>query len=688
VIEGNEIQRYVDRIEVGVATVPAGRQWILPRLFNPVRRTFLRDAERRVPLRLTAEVDCWKLDLPEKGLPEQGTQAAPRPPLTLVIETEGAPQWDIPVGVELASDGVITLPAHRALVNGELLRYEPQPSKNTVGYWTRAEDWCEWRLDGAPPGRYHVEILQGCGKGQGGSEVQVRLGTQRLGFQVEETGHFQNFVMRRLGEVEISDEPTPRLALQVVRLAAAAAMDVRLVRLVPVDHAPRPNVVLLLTDDQSFETVGMLGMQRVATPNMDRLAERGRLFTHAYNMGSWSGAVCVASRTMLNTGRFLWTAENVYQDLEDQRLAGRLWSQLMAGAGYDTYMTGKWHLPADPQQSFAEVRHVRPGMPQDTEAGYNRPLPDQPDRWLPWDREQGGFWQGGTHWSEVVADDSIEFLEQAAKRERPFFMYLAFNAPHDPRQAPREYVERYPTEQVEVPSNFQRLYPFAEAIGCGKTLRDERLAPFPRTEHAIRVHRREYFAAITHLDAQIGRILDALQATGKADDTYVFFTSDHGLAVGHHGLVGKQNMYDHSVRVPLVVAGPGVSAGVCNSSVYLQDLMPTALELAAAGRPEQVQFASLTPALRGAPHQPYDRVYGAYLRLQRMIISGGYKLIAYPAAGRLRLYHLSEDPEETVDLADNAELRPLVRKLFGELVELQREMGDSLDLASSFPSWR
>ena len=160
----------------------------------------------------------------------------------------------------------------------------------------------------------------------------------------------------------------------------------------------------------------------------------------------------------------------------------------------------------------------------------------------------------------MVANHSQDFLAEAGDRDEPFFMYLAFNAPHDPRQSPAEYVAKYPAENVLVPRNFAPLYPFAEKIGCGRKLRDERLGPFPRTHHAVQVHRQEYYAIITHMDVMIGRILDALQATGKSDNTWIFFTADHGLAVGQHGLFGKQNMYDHSVRVPFVVIGPGRQA--------------------------------------------------------------------------------------------------------------------------------
>ncbi|MCB1707051.1 MAG: sulfatase-like hydrolase/transferase, partial [Halioglobus sp.] len=193
-------------------------------------------------------------------------------------------------------------------------------------------------------------------------------------------------------------------------------------------------------DDQCFDTLRSMGNTEIETPNLDRLVARGTTFTHAYNMGSWSGAVCVASRMMLNSGKFVWHAERDYGQTSKLYLERqRLWPQLMASAGYDTYFTGKWHVRADAAKAFKVAEHVRGGMPNQTEAGYNRPIEGQPLKWTPWDESFGGFWQGGKHWSEVVGDDAISYLDMAKQSDNPFFMYIAFNAPHDPRQSPKEY---------------------------------------------------------------------------------------------------------------------------------------------------------------------------------------------------------------------------------------------------------
>lgn len=447
----------------------------------------------------------------------------------------------------------------------------------------------------------------------------------------------------------------------------------------------RPNVLFIFADDQAFDTVRSLGNSEIQTPNLDRLVRSGTTFTHAYNQGSWSGAVCIASRTMLNSGRSLWRAEAIYRTSEAERQAGRWWSEHLRAAGYDTYMTGKWHCTAQAEQAFDFVTHVRGGMPNQTPQGYDRPRRDRRDAWSPYDPQFGGFWQGGKHWSEVLGDDAEAFLQQAAQRDQPFFMYLAFNAPHDPRQSPQAYVDRYPAERIAVPASFLPEYPFQNQIGCGPGLRDEKLAPFPRTEHAVQVHRQEYYAIITHMDDQIGRILDALQRTGKQDRTYIFFTADHGLACGHHGLMGKQNMYDHSLRVPLIVAGPGIPADRrLDGAVYLQDIVPTSLELAGLAPPDHVEFKSLLPILDGQRERNYEAVYGAYLGLQRMVVRDGMKLIVYPRVPQRLLFDLRADPGERHNLADAPQHQATVKSLFQTLRSLQAEMGDPLDLAAVF----
>lgn len=442
----------------------------------------------------------------------------------------------------------------------------------------------------------------------------------------------------------------------------------------PTVAADKPNVMFIFADDQTYESIGAYGLTEVKTPNLDRLVAQGMSFTQCYNMGAWNGAVCMASRAMLNSGCFVNRAQAGINEYPR-------WSELMRGAGYQTYMTGKWHVPGTPR--FDVVKDVRPGMPNQTKEGYNRPKDkaDYEQGWKPWDTKYEGFWKGGTHWTEVVGNNTLAFFEQVKKDEKPFFMYLAFNAPHDPRQAPKAYVDMYPLDSIKMPKNFLPEYPYADAI-CGKGLRDERLMPYPRTEYSVKVNRQEYYAIITHMDHHIGRMLDALEKSGRLDNTIIIFTADHGLSVGHHGLVGKQNMYEHSMRVPFIISGPGIPKGKSlDASIYLQDAMATALDLAGVKKPDHVEFKSLMPLIRGEKSSQYDRIYGKYIQSQRMIRKGDWKLFFYPRAEKkMRLFNVKEDPHEMKDLIDNPEYAAVLKELKTEFLELQKEMGDDLDV--------
>jgi len=444
-----------------------------------------------------------------------------------------------------------------------------------------------------------------------------------------------------------------------------------------------PNILFIFADDQCFNTIRELGNEEVYTPALDELARRGTVFTTTYNMGGWHGAVCVASRTMLNTGKFLWRANALETRLDTLAARGELWSKEMQKLGYDTYMTGKWHVNIQPPEIFNHVGTVRGGMPGAVPEMYDRPLDANDWEWTPWDTAFGGFWKGGTHWTEVVANETLGFLDRASGSEKPFMMYVAFNAPHDPRQSPKEYVDMYPLEDVGVPDNFLPEYPHKDEIGCSASLRDEKLAPFPRTEYSVKVHRQEYYAIISHLDAQIARILAHLEETGRAENTYIFFTADHGLSVGHHGLIGKQNMYEHSMRPPLIVVGPDVPKGKRKkAAIYLQDIMPTAIEYAGGEVPEWVEFNSLKPLIEEKQTtSSYPEVYGAYMDLQRMIRVDDYKLIVYPKAGVIKLFDLINDPSEKHNLAGATGELDRVRSMFRQLQDLQVQMGDTLDLS-------
>ncbi|MCT4645172.1 MAG: sulfatase-like hydrolase/transferase [Carboxylicivirga sp.] len=449
----------------------------------------------------------------------------------------------------------------------------------------------------------------------------------------------------------------------------------------------RPNIIFLFADDHSYNALHAAGNKEIKTPNLDRMAESGVSFTRAFNMGAWQGAVCLASRTMINTGRSVWNAKNMQTRLKNGEACSELWGNLLKNAGYDTYMTGKWHVKTDVNVCFETTGSLTSGMPLQTKDGYNRPLSKNDQKWSPWNTEFGGYWEGGKHWSEVTGNQAIDFINQAQHKENPFFMYVAFNAPHDPRQSPKQYVDMYPIEDIKTPKTFWAEYPYRNEIGCDDKLRDEKLAPMPRTEYAVKVHRQEYYAIISHLDHQIGRILNALEKSGMKDNTYIFYTADHGLSCGHHGLMGKQNMYDHSMAAPMIIIGPDIPKNKkYDIDVYLQDIMPSTLEIAGVNKPEYVEFSSFMDIARGKQKRSaYAAIYGCYKDLQRMIRKDGYKLIVYPKAKKVLLFNLKTDPLEMQDLAGKSKHQKRIREMFTSLIILQEEMKDTLNLTMYFP---
>jgi choline-sulfatase len=448
----------------------------------------------------------------------------------------------------------------------------------------------------------------------------------------------------------------------------------------PANAAGRPNFLFLIADDLTYRAIQGLNNPELQTPNLDRLMKRGCTFTHCFHQGSWAPAVCVASRTMLNTGLTAFRARARAEQTP-------LWGETLGAAGYHTSIVGKWHLSNTAlKRSFQEIGRVSPGMFESGPEAYNRPHPG--DRWTPWDQSLKGQWletaawqPGATdaikHSARIWLEDAAAFLRQRAAKSEPFFLYVGFNSPHDPRQAPKEFLDRYPKDRIRVPPNYLPQHPFDQG---DRTIRDELLAPFPRSRQAVQLHRSEYYAHTTYMDAQIGRILDQLAADPAMDsDTYVIFTSDHGLAVGQHGLMGKQNLYDHSIRIPLLVSGPGIPAGKrVEELVYQHSLFATTCELAGIPAPQTVEFPSLAGLLKGSGREQHDAIFSHYRHFQRAVRTHEHKLIVYPEAGVTQLFDLNRDPWEIRNLASERKHAPLRARLLERLGRLQRELADDL----------
>ncbi len=469
-------------------------------------------------------------------------------------------------------------------------------------------------------------------------------------------------------------------AIGSVATAAAASND------------QKPDVLFLFVDDLTFNGLNILGNDEVISPNFDKLISRGVSFTNNYNQGGWNGAISVASRSQLMTGMFLWNTskeegKDKYAGLMESRA---MWPQVMKDAGYQTFHTGKWHMShAKPDMLFDDVEVARiAGMPQYVKGhGYSRPKSEEDNEWLSWDPDELGYWLGGKHWTEVQADVTIDYINKNKDSEKPLFMTCAFNAAHDPRQAPKEYFDMYETSKIKIPESFLTIHPYCEEMGAGKNLRDEKLAPFPRTEYSIQRHRQEYYALITHLDAQLGRILEALEASGRADNTLIVFAADNGLSVGQHGLLGKQSMYEHSMKVPLVFVGCGLPEGQMRTQLtYMQDLVPTVYEIAGVDAPETMEFRSELNVINNKRAKSnYEQVYGAYMGAQRMVRNERYKLVFIPKAEKIYLFDLEKDKLEMNDLSGDKKYAKIIKELAQDYLKVAAEVGDTLDLAATFP---
>ena len=470
---------------------------------------------------------------------------------------------------------------------------------------------------------------------------------------------------------------------------AMAASQVRHARAQPQARpSTRPNFLFFIADDLMFRTIRAINNPEVETPNMDRLVRDGVHFTHCFHSGSWTGAVCVASRTMLNTGLSPFKAQKALP--ADRSADVPVWGETFRKAGYRTFITGKWHLDAvSLSRSFTDMATVAPGFLNSTPDMYDRPKPG--NQWDPTNRSLKGHWldeslwidpavQGTKHSSEIYAESAVSFLaKQRSERGKPFFAYVAFNAPHDPRQAPEEYQAKYSVDKIQLPPNYLPQHPFDQ--GDFRT-RDELLAPFPRTETAVKTHRKEYYAIISHMDAQIGRVLDALELSGQAGNTYVILTADHGLAVGEHGLMGKQNQYECSMRMPLIMRGPGIRPGShVDEMVYQHCMYATTCEMAGIPVPPHVEFPSLKALAMGEQTPPlYDAMFGWLNVLQRSLRTREHKLIFYIPLRRYQLFDLSKDPWEMHDLIDDPVYAEVKASMIAKLKAKQAELGDPLSL--------
>ncbi|MDG2104224.1 MAG: sulfatase-like hydrolase/transferase [Pirellulaceae bacterium] len=426
----------------------------------------------------------------------------------------------------------------------------------------------------------------------------------------------------------------------------------------------RPNILFIFTDDQRADTIGALGNELILTPNIDKLYENGTHFTRAYCMGSMHGAVCVPSRAMLMSGKSIY---HTNMQLDQQTT----FPELLGNAGYRTFGTGKWHNGKPSfQNSFQQGETILfGGMSNHAKVPINDMKQDGS---LTKKRQAEGFS------STIFADAAVDFLEQQ-DAETPFLCYVAFSAPHDPRMPPAPYDTTYRGERLPpLPDNFMPQHPFNTGA---MVIRDEVLGAWPRTETMIREQTADYYGMITHMDEQIGRLLKTLDKQGLRDNTIVVFAADHGLAMGSHGLLGKQSLYEHSMKTPVCVAGPGIPAGQSlDEFIYLFDLFPTVCDYAGITVPEEVEGMSLRPLIEGKTEKTRPRVFTTYDKLVRAVRDDRWKLIRWPKINKTQLFDLENDPLELNDLSNHEDQQERVLNMTMHLADLQKVYGDTQPL--------
>ncbi|AUC23585.1 sulfatase [Polaribacter sejongensis] len=408
----------------------------------------------------------------------------------------------------------------------------------------------------------------------------------------------------------------------------------------------RPNFLFVLVDDQSpFDLKTYDPNSILETPNIDKLAKGGLVFDQARNMGSMNGAVCTPSRHMIMSGRTVWnlpkSAEdqknNEYNEIEDSTMGA-----VFNNAGYNTMRTcKKGNSYPNANKQFTVVKDAT---------------------------KRGGTEETGSAWHSKQV---LRYLSEreTTKEAAPFLIYFGFSHPHDTRNGTPELLAKYGAvnhkdknkvpalseKQPQLQDNYLEEHPFFH--GHPKLRDEERVSGVwkNRDENTVRNELGREYACSENIDIQIGKVLDKLEAMGELDNTYIIYTSDHGMSIGRHGLMGKQNLYEHTWRVPFIIKGPGIEAGKrVKGNIYLLDVLPTLCDLAGIEIPKTVQGKSFTSVIKGEKEEVRDVMYGVYAGGtkpgMRTVKKGDWKLIKYDvmdgAVRETQLFNLAKNPNE------------------------------------------
>ncbi len=414
---------------------------------------------------------------------------------------------------------------------------------------------------------------------------------------------------------------------------------------------PHPNILFILTDDQRADSLSILGNPNVKTPEMDQLVRSGTFFSQAYTQGTMTPAACLPSRAMIMSGKTLFRAP-LYLD------TGKLLPEVFKDAGYTTFATGKWHNGIDSfLKCFDQGEAVFfGGAARDH---YQVPLNyREGDQMIPY--EVPGIFS-----TTLFTDAAVSFLKKQKESKAPFFCYIPFTSPHGPFVPPGKFAEMYDPEKMVLPPNHTSNLKGAETNGR-RRIRDGSPQSYA-----------SYYGMISHLDSQIGRIIKALKATGKSEETIIVFASDHGLSMQCHGMSGKHNPYEHASRALLSISGPGIPRNQTSPALtYLLDIFPTLCQLSDLPIPEAVEGRSLAEIIQGRKTKVRDYLFTAYMSNERSIRDKRWKLFYDLNSKTARLFDLKNDPYELTDLSHDTSKFPIIENLRIELAKAQKILGD------------
>lgn len=427
------------------------------------------------------------------------------------------------------------------------------------------------------------------------------------------------------------------------------------------------NLIVIMSDEHQARALGCAGHPFVQTPNLDSLAARGTRFANAYT----PSPICVPARASFATGLYphqtrLWDNAMPYTG------AIRGWGHALQEKGVPVESIGKLHYRDEDDPAGFDVEHI-PMMVAGGVGMVWASIRKEDERMIGPKRMLGDYIGPGTSkytdYDQAVTDRTRDWIAEHADDERPWCLYVGLVAPHFPLVVPQTYFDMYPPEELpEVklhPKNGHPRHPWIEkqnAFMDSESLfadEDERLAAMSA-----------YYGLCSWLDHNVGQIIEALETTGQLDKTQIIYTSDHGDNVGARGLWGKSNMYEESAAVPLIMAGPGIPSGVCDTPVSLLDISTTiaahfGTEIDAADGVRDLRSILASPKQKDriifSEYHAAGAVSGAF-----MLRKGAWKLIHYIDFPD-ELFNLEEDPEECINRAEDPACTDILRELYQEL---------------------